>query len=135
MQDLRRIENAAGHLFAAVRREFGRIFLTFLGGLAVGAGAVEGTAVVVTHTFGETLAHVAAIIFGVVLGYAAALTVAIIETVRALINLLRQTTAEAAKVEQAAVAEAAKIGGGAEGILGNVVKAVEGEIGKIEPKK
>ena len=136
MQDLKRIESAAGHVFAAIRREFGRIFLTFVGGLAVGAAAVEGGGAYFSQ-FGHTLTNVAAGIFGVVLGYAAALTVAIVETVRALIRLIRESTTEVEKVEKAVVGdvgklggEAGKLGGDVEGKLGSIVKAVEGDLGK-----
>ncbi len=132
MQDLRRIQSVGGHVFAAVRRAFGRIFLAFLGGGVVGAGAVLGTAAISTHTIGQTLTTVAAVVFGVVVAYAAALTVAVTETVRALIQLVREASDEATKAEKAALTDVTKATGDAGSVVGNVVKAVEGQVGKLE---
>jgi hypothetical protein len=118
-QDIRRAQSVTGHLLAAVGRAFLKVVGFFLLFGVIGAGAVEGAAFGTssTHAIPGTLTHIAAAVFGVVLGYAAGLTTAVIEAIRGLIEAGKEGVKEAEKVEQTVT-----------GDIGNVIKGVEGKI-------
>ncbi|HKD76396.1 MAG TPA: hypothetical protein VKB76_12915 [Ktedonobacterales bacterium] len=118
-QDIRRAQSVTGHLLAAVGRAFLKIVGFFLLFGVIGAGAVEGVAFGTTQHVPSTLTHITAAVFGVVLGYAAGLTTAVVEAIRGLIEAGKEGVKEAEKVEQTVT-----------GDIGNVVKGIEGEIGK-----
>lgn len=124
--DIRRIQTVGGHLFGALRRAFGKIVTSFLGAFVVGAGAVEGI-----HFFANnqgvptTLTNVAAAAFGVVLGYAAGLTTAVVEAIRGILEAGRDAVKDAE-------GEISKVTQGAEGLVGGAIKAVEGGVQNLE---
>lgn len=126
MQEIRQIQGVGGHIFAALRRALGRVILTFLGFGVGGAAIVEGTSYLSTRQVFSTLPNVAAIVFGVVLAYAAALTVIVAEAIRALTEAIRDIVNDAGNVEKSALGAVEKAAGGAEGAAGNLVKTVEG---------
>ncbi len=78
MQGLHFIE----HVLRTILRTVLAIFLTFPIAALVGAGAVEGVGSLTTHQFPAPIqVHVLALAFAVVVGYAAALTYAVIESI------------------------------------------------------
>ncbi len=135
-QDIRRVETAAGHIFRAVRRAIGKVLLWFVIGLGVGGGAVEGVGAFgkgfTTIQAPTTLTHIAAIAFGLVLAYAAALTMAVSEAIRALIEAGKDVEQGAVKVEKAVTGEVGSIASGGEGVLGGVLKSVEQGAQRLE---
>ncbi|MBA3824462.1 MAG: hypothetical protein H0X24_11280 [Ktedonobacterales bacterium] len=136
-QDIRRVETAAGHIFRAVRRAIGKVLLWFVIGLGVGGGAVEGVGVF-NHGFSAgiqtptLLTHIAAIAFGLVLAYAAALTTAVTEAIRALIEAGKDVEQGAVKLEKTVTGDLGNVASGGEGILGGVIKAVEQGAQRLE---
>jgi hypothetical protein len=97
-QDIRRVESVTGHVLRAVGRAFVKVFTGFLVGGIIGAGAVEG----VKYFNGgfSALGHIAAAVFGVVLGYAVGLTMAVGEAIRALIDAGKEATKGAENLEK-----------------------------------
>ena len=130
--DIRRVETAAGHILRAVGRAFGKVVLWFVIGAGVGGGAVEGTGFFTNNQHLSLLTHIAAGAFALVLGYAAALTTAVSEAIRALIDAGRDAEKSAANLEKTVASDAGKVTGGTEGILGGVVKAVEQGAQRLE---
>jgi HAMP domain-containing protein len=136
-QDIRRVETAAGHIFRAVRKAIGKVLLWFVVGLGVGGGAVEGVGLfhngfssgAQTPTI---LTHVAAVAFGLVLAYAAALTTAVTEAIRALIDAGKEAEQGVVNVEKTVTGEVGKIATGSEGVLGGVLKSVEQGAQRLE---
>jgi hypothetical protein len=136
-QDIRGIETAAGHIFRAVRRAIGKVLLWFVVGLGVGGGAVVGVGLFHNGlTSGvqspNLLTHIAAGAFGLVLGYAAALTTAVSEAIRALIDAGKDVEQGAAKLEHTVATDAGRLASGGEGVLGGVVKSVEQGAQRLE---
>lgn len=121
MQDIKQIQSVTGHLLAAVGRAFVKIVASFLGFAAIGAAAIEGTAFFNQQGSLNTLDHIAAGAFALVLGYAAGLTVAVTEAIRALIDAGKEAGKEVVNVEKTISTDA-----------GNLVKTAEGEIQKLE---
>lgn len=134
MQEINQIRSVTGHLLAAVRRAFGRVFLTFLGFGVVGGGAVEGANFFTNGHHLTPVGNVAAIVFGLVLAYAAGLTVAVVEAVRALNEAIKEVVAEGQKAEKAALGEVEKLAGGTEGVAGGLIKTVEGGLQNLGHK-
>jgi hypothetical protein len=131
-QDIRRIESASGHILRAVGRAFGKVVSFFLLFGVIGAAAVEGTSYFVnSNVFGTGLTHIAAGAFGVVLGYAAGLTTAVVEAIRALLEATKDAGKEAENVGKTVLGDAEKAGSGAEGLVGGVVKSIGSELGKL----
>jgi len=136
-QDIRRVETAAGHIFRAVRRAIGKVLLWFVVGLGVGGGAVEGVSLfhngfasgAQTPTL---LTHIAAGAFGLVLAYAAALTMAVTEAIRALIEAGKDAEQGVMNVEKTVTGEVGKVAAGGEGVLGGVLKSVEQGAQRLE---
>jgi len=120
MQDIKQIQSVTGHLLAAVGRAFVKIVASFLGFAAIGAAAIEGISLAQTGGL-STLGHIAAGAFALVLGYAAGLTVAVTEAIRALIDAGKEAGKEVVNVEKTISTDA-----------GNLVKTAEGEIQKLE---
>jgi hypothetical protein len=136
-QDIRRVETAAGHIFRAVRRAIGKVLLWFVIGLGVGGGAVEGVGVFHNGLNSgvqspNVLTNVAAVAFGLVLGYAAALTTAVSEAIRALIDAGKDVEQGAVNLEKTVVNDAGKLASGGEGLLGGIVQSVEHGAQKLE---
>lgn len=106
-----------GHLLGGLRRAIGRVILWFLIFGLIGAGIVEVISMVETKGASPTvLTHITAAVIGVVLGYAAGLTVLVSEVIRFLVEAAR----EAEKGVQ-----------GDLGSLGNIA----GEVGKAIEKR
>jgi uncharacterized protein (DUF697 family) len=128
-QEIRGVESAAGHILRAVGRAFVKVLTGFLAGGVVGAGAVEG--VQYFHNGGfSSLGHIAAAVFGVVLGYAVGLTMAVGEAIRALLDAGKEAAKGAENLEKTVVGDAEKVAGGAESGVGSIVKAIGGEFDK-----
>jgi hypothetical protein len=83
------LESTAFHVFGAFGRAIGRVILWFFILLVVGFGAVEGVTRVTGHP-ATTFVHIGAVALGLVLGYAAALTVLVREVVSALVGVVRE---------------------------------------------
>ncbi len=105
-----------GHLLGGLRRAIGRILLWFLIFGLIGAAIVEGVSLFEGRGGPTTVTHIVAAAIGIVLGYAAGLTVLMVEVIRFLI---------------AAVKEAEKTVEGEMGNLGGIV----GEVGKAIEKR
>ncbi len=133
-QDIRRIETVSGHILRAVGRAFVKVFSSFIIFGAIGAGAVEGVSYFGVTNHPTTLTHIAAGVFGVVLGYAAGLTAAVVEAIRALIDAGKEAEKGAVRLEQTVASDAGKVIGGAEGGVEGIVKAVGHEVQNLEHK-
>lgn len=84
----------AFHVLGALRRAIGRVILWFFVLLIVAAITVEIVGYIAAGQHIVTLTHVAAAIMGVILGYAAALTVLVGEVVRFFVKTLRDAEQE-----------------------------------------
>jgi hypothetical protein len=106
------------HLLGALRRAIGRVFIFGLLFLVIGVGLIEGLAYVVgTRPYQPALiTHLTAAIAGIILGYAAALTVLASEVIHAFIDAIRD-------VEKGVTSE---VGGGVK-ILDRVLSFIEGK--------
>ena len=102
------------HLLGALRRAIGRVLVVFLLFLIISAAIVEALAYFTLHHNGLP-EHVAAAVIGVVVGYAAALTVLVGEAIRLLIEAIQT-------VEKDVQSE---VSGGVK-ILDTVIKTIEG---------
>ena len=80
--------SVTSHVFRALRQAIGRVFVWFLLAFVVTALIVEVVAFVAAghHYPPTTLTHVAAIAMGIAFGYAAGLTVLVVEVVRLLVK-------------------------------------------------
>ena len=107
------------HLLGALRRAAARVILFGLLFLLIGIGLIEGLAYVVgARPYNPSpITHIAAAITGVILAYAAALTVIATEAIRAFIDAIRD-------VEKGVTSD---VGGGVK-ILDRVIQYVEGKI-------
>jgi hypothetical protein len=83
------LAGAAFHVFGALGRAFGRVLLWFVILLGVAGGGVEVISRVTTTGSVGIGTHIAAVIAGLVAGYAAALTVIVGEVVRVLIGVVQ----------------------------------------------
>ncbi|HEX6540136.1 MAG TPA: hypothetical protein VF040_00135 [Ktedonobacterales bacterium] len=106
--------SVVGHLLGGLRRAIGRVFLWFLVFGLIGAGIVEVVALVETHSTPTTLTHIIAAAMGLVLGYAAGLTVLVSEVIRFLVEAIHEA-------EKTVGDDLGNIGG----IAGGVAQAIE----------
>ena len=83
------LESTAFHVFGAFGRAIGRVILWFFILLVVGFGAVEGVTRVTGHD-ATIFVHIGAVVVGLILGYAAGLTVVVREVVQALVGVVRE---------------------------------------------
>lgn len=84
------VASTAFHIFAAMRRAIGRVFLWFFVWLVIGAAAVEAVSYFgLGHHNPGVFTHIGAAIIGVLAGYAAALTVIVREAIRFLIATIQ----------------------------------------------
>lgn len=83
------VASTAFHLFGALRRAIGRVFLWFFVFVVVGVAAVELAAFQLTNDKPTLLTHIIAAIVGLLAGYAAALTVIVREAIRFLITTIQ----------------------------------------------
>jgi len=77
------------HVFGALRRAIGRVLLWFLIGFIIAGAIVEGVSFAADGGHFLLLGHISAVIAGLLLGYAAALTVLVIEVVRFFVRTLQ----------------------------------------------
>jgi hypothetical protein len=105
------------HFIGALRRAIGRVLIFGLLFLVVGVALIEGVAYIVgSRPYQPTpFIHISAAIAGIILGYAAALTVVVSEVIRAFIEAIRD-------VENGVKAE---VGDGVK-ILDRVLTFIEG---------
>lgn len=82
------------HLLGALRRAIGRVLLWFFVTGIIAAAIVEGVGYVEAGQKFVILSHVAAIVIGVVLAYAAALTVLVGEVIRFVVGSAQKAERE-----------------------------------------
>ena len=85
------IERAGFHLAGAFFRNIGKVILAFIIFLVIGFVVMEAVAYFLTptpHTF-TVVGHIVAVLFGLALGYSAALTVIASEAIHALVAAVR----------------------------------------------
>jgi small-conductance mechanosensitive channel len=84
------IEKAGFHLFGALFRNIGKVILSFIIFLIIGFIVMEAVGYFLTtpHQL-TTLGHIVAVLFGLAIGYAAALTVIAREAIHALVAAVR----------------------------------------------
>src|SRR5260370_17306358 len=145
---------AAKHILHGLRRALRAVALTSaIMGIIVVA-ITEATAAFLTGSFPTGLTHLAAAALAIAFGYAAAITVAIEEILRAIIKSVELVVEEAEKVEKKAVEEigvltrkaeeealrfghgavtdAGAIGRTAAGLVGGTIGGVEREVRSVE---
>lgn len=83
------LESSAFHILGAFGRAIGRVFLWFVIFLVVGFGATQGVAAAAGHQLG-VFTYLGGAVVGIVLGYAAGLTVIVREVVSVLVNVYRE---------------------------------------------
>ena len=107
------------HLLGGLRRAIGRVFLWFIIFGLIGAALVEAVTYIETtphQTFG-LLTNIAAAVVGVILGYAAGLTVVVAEVVRGRVTAVRDA-------QKGVEGDLGNLGG----LAGGVVKEIEKHI-------
>lgn len=104
----------AKHILHGVRRALRAVALTFLIVALLAAAVTEVVASFLTHAFPTGETHLAAAAIAIAFGYAAAITVAIEEILRAIIKAVELIVEEAERVEKKAVAEIEVLGRKAE---------------------
>jgi hypothetical protein len=106
------------HLLGALRRAVGRVLIFGLLFLVIGVGLIEGLAYIVgSRPYQPALiTHITAAIAGIILGYAAALTVLASEAIHLILDAIRD-------VEKGVTSE---VGGGVK-ILDRVIAFIEGK--------
>jgi hypothetical protein len=145
---------AAKHILHGLRRALRAVALTFVITAIIVVAITEATAAFLTKSFPTGLTHLAAAALAISFGYAAAITVAIEEILRAIIKSVEIIVEEAEKVEKKAVEEigvlarraeqeamhlghgavtdAGAIGRTAAGLVGGTIGGVEHEIRAVE---
>lgn len=104
----------AKHILHGLRRALRAVALTFLIVALLAAAVTEVVASFLTHSFPTGETHLAAAAIAIAFGYAAAITVAIEEILRAIIKAVEIIVEEAERVEKKAVAEIEALGRKAE---------------------
>jgi hypothetical protein len=115
-QDVNRIKNFTGQLLHAVRQALTKIVASFFSSVAIGAGAVEGLSFTQGGPSGFT--HIAAATFGIALGYAVGLTVAVVEALRGIVEAGKEAIKDVGQ-------EITQVEHGASNIVKNVEKGLE----------
>ena len=124
----------AKHILHGLRRALRAVALTFLIVALVAAGATELIGSFLTHSFPTGPTHLAAAAIAIAFGYAAAITVAIEEILRAIIKAVEIIVEEAEKVEKKAVQEIEVLGRKAEEEavrLGRTAVTDAGSLGRV----
>ena len=104
----------AKHILGGLRHALRAVALTFLIVALLAAAVTEVVASFLTHSFPTGETHLAAAAIAIAFGYAAAITVAIEEILRAIIKAVELIVEEAERVEKKAVAEIEVLGRRAE---------------------
>jgi 20S proteasome alpha/beta subunit len=102
--------STAKHILGGLRRALRAVALTFLIVALIVAGVTEVVGAYLTRSFPTGPTHLAAAALAIAFGYAAAMTVAIEEILRAIIKAVELIVEEAEKVEKVAVHELAALG-------------------------
>jgi hypothetical protein len=105
--------NVAKHILHSLRRAFIAISITGLVVAIVAAGATEVIAGFLTHEFPTGATHLAAAAMAVAFGYAAGMTVAVVEILKGLVEAIELVVKEAEKLGAEALHEAERLGSGA----------------------
>jgi hypothetical protein len=103
-----------GHLLGGLRRAAGRIVLWFLICGLIGAAIVEGVSLIETKGGPTLVTHISAAVIGVIVGYAAGLTVLVGEVIRFLVEAVKEA-------QQTVEGDLGNLGG----VVGEVGKAIE----------
>ena len=85
------LESSAFHVLGAFGRAIGRVILWFFILLIVGFGAIQGVAAATNHL--GLFSYIGGAVVGLVLGYAAGLTVIVGEVVRILVGVVHELQA------------------------------------------
>jgi hypothetical protein len=109
--------SVVGHLLGGLRRAIGRVLLWFLIFGLIGAAIVEIFAYVQTGHGPGVITNIVAAAIGVMLGYAAGLTVLVVEVIRFLVDAARDA-------EKSVQGDLGNLGN----IAGGVVKEIEKHI-------
>ena len=109
--------SVVGHRLGGLRRAIGRVLLWFLIFGIIGAGIVELVAFVETHHGPGLFTNITAAVIGIVVGYAAGLTVLVGEVIRFLVEAVNEA-------RQTVEGDLGQVGG----IVGEVGKAIEKRI-------
>ncbi len=126
------IGHATKDVLHAFLRALRAVVVTGLTVFIVVALATEVIAAVLTHTIPPTgLTHLVAAALGVAFGYAAAITVAIEELLRAMIKAIELAIEESEKLAAEAIKEAEGLGVKAEQELARGARAAIGEAGVL----
>ena len=105
---------AAKHILGGLRRAVRAVFLTFLIVALVVGAVTEVVSSFLTHALPGGMTHLAAAALAISFGYAAAITVAIEEILRAIIKSVELIVEEAERIEKKAVQEIEVLGRKAE---------------------
>lgn len=132
--------NVAKHILHALRRAFIAISVAGLSVAVIAAIATEAVAAFLTQNFPTGATHLAAAAMAVAFGYAAAMTVAIVEILKGLVEAIELVVKEAEKLGGEAIREVEKLGGEAfhdvgrlgRSAVGGVEHGVGGVIGGVE---
>ena len=106
--------SVVGHLLGGLRRAIGRILLWFLIFGLIGAAIVEVVSLVETKGGPSLITHITAAVIGIVVGYAAGLTVLVGEVIRFLVEAVKEA-------QQTVEGDLGHLGG----VVGEVGKAIE----------
>ncbi|HEX6123386.1 MAG TPA: hypothetical protein VFY89_09505 [Ktedonobacterales bacterium] len=120
--------NVAKHILHALRRAFIAISVTGLSVAVIAAVATEAVAAFLTQTFPTGATHLAAAAMAVAFGYAAAMTVAIVEILKGLVEAIELIVKEAEKLGGEVIHEVEKFGGEAIHDVGRLGRAAVGGV-------
>lgn len=132
--------NVAKHILHALRRAFIAISVAGISVAVIAAAATEAVAAFLNQSFPTGATHLAAAAMAVAFGYAAAMTVAIVEILKGLVEAIELVVKEAEKLGSEALHEVEKFGGEAlhdvgrigRSAVGGVEHGVGGVIGGVE---
>ncbi len=102
------------HILDGLRHALRAVALTFLIVATLAAAATEAVGAYLSHSFPSGSTHLAAAALAIAFGYAAAITVAIEEILRAIIKAVEMVIEEAERVEKKAIEELGMLGRKAE---------------------
>jgi hypothetical protein len=103
--------SVAKHILHSLRRAFIAISIAGLSVAVVAGAATEGIAAFLTKSFPSGPTHLAAAAMAIAFGYAAAMTVAIVEILKGLVEAIELVVKETEKLAAEAVHEAERLGG------------------------
>lgn len=119
--------SVAKHILHSLRRAFIAISITGLSVAVVAGVATEGIAAFLTKSFPSGATHLAAAAIAIAFGYAAAMTVAIVEILKGIVEAIELVVKETEKLAGEALREAEKLGGEAVRDAGRAGRAALGD--------